>query len=428
MKEILERHINNILTTLQIKETVEVYDCTIDVLPEWTKQIQLTHEFLISCNDITEKQKLQAFIGKTIFQFQNYNYWFEGDRTNEEEQVVTDNIDEETNCSINYLKTNTQLPAWLDDYIFKQLNAEYAPNFQKFDLNLDLTKDENLKYLGTYFPRSYAESFCIFDNIFQNNNYIDALHDKKSINILSVGCGTGGDLIGLLTVVVKYCSKISDINIWTLDGNIEALSIAGKIIEKFKVQFSRKINVKTIHLAFESVSDINDYHIGNIKFDFILSFKLLNEIIALGQGKFDNSYYTFIHKFAPMLSDSGLCVLLDVTTKSKHTTYNPILLNRQVNQALKELTRYKTLLPISCELYGDNCNLDCFCQKTFTVTHSNHINDKSKVAYRVIAHIDLKTKIVNTDNQSRLLIYNDKVCPHTENNNYTEDAFLLNLH
>lgn len=426
MKEVLEKHINNILTTLQIKESVEIYDCIFDVLPEWTKHIQLTHEFLICCNDITEKQKLQAFIGKTIFQFQNYNYWFEGDRTSEEEQVVTDDIDENTNYKINYLKTNTQLPAWLDDFIFKQLNAEYAPNFQKFDLNLDLTKEENLKYLGTYFPRSYAESFCIFDNIFQNNNFQNTLYDKKSINILSVGCGTGGDLIGLLTVIVKYCSKISDINIWALDGNIEALSIAGKIIEKFKVQSSRKINIKTIHLAFDSISDINDYHIGNIKFDFILSFKLLNEIIAIGKGQFDNSYYTFIHKFAPMLSDNGLCVLLDVTTKSKHTTYNPILMNRQVNQALKELTRYKTLLPISCELYGDNCNFDCFCQKTFTVTHSKRINDKSKVVYRVIAHNDLKTNIISTDYQSRLLIYNDKVCPHTENKNYTEDAYLLN--
>ena len=426
MKNALENHINNILTTLQIKESVEIYDCIFDVLPEWTKHIQLTHEFLICCNDITEKQKLQAFIGKTIFQFQNYNYWFEGDRTSEEEQVVTDDIDENTNYKINYLKSNTQLPSWLDDFIFKQLNAEYAPNFQKFDLNLDLTKEENLKYLGTYFPRSYAESFCIFDNIFQNKNYRDTLDDKKSINILSVGCGTGGDVIGLLTVFVKYCSKISDINIWTLDGNIEALSIAGKIIEKFKVQSSRNINVKTIHLAFDSISDINDYHIGNIKFDFILSFKLLNEIIAIGKGQFDNSYYTFIHKFVPMLSDNGLCVLLDVTTKSKHTTYNPILMNRQVNQALKELTKYKTLLPISCELYGDNCNFDCFCQKTFTVTHSKHINDKSKVVYRVIAHNDLKTNIIRPDYQSRLLIYNDKVCPHTENKNYTEDAYLLN--
>ena len=79
---------------------------------------------------------------------------------------ITLSLYPEMENKINYLKTNTQLPSWLDDFIFKQLNAEYAPNFQKFDLNLDLTKEENLKYLGTYFPRSYAESFCIFDNIF----------------------------------------------------------------------------------------------------------------------------------------------------------------------------------------------------------------------------------------------------------------------
>ena len=69
-----------------------------------------------------------------------------------------------TSSKIKLLKTNTRLPIWLDDYIFKTLKAQYSPNHERFDFNLDLSESDILKYLGTYFPRSYGESFCIFDN------------------------------------------------------------------------------------------------------------------------------------------------------------------------------------------------------------------------------------------------------------------------
>ena len=425
MKHSLEKHISEILAALQISTPFAVYKCNEDILPEWTIHIPLTHEFLICCDGCSERKKLEKFTGKKINGYNNYSYWFEGDKllTEKKDEIVY--ADEKTSVKVDYLKTDTRLPFILDDFIYKRLNAEYAPDFQRFEHNLDLTKEDNLKYLGTYFPRSYSESFCIFDNVFQNKNYQKAFSENKSLNILSIGCGSGGDVIGLVTAIEKYFPQITELNIWAFDGNVDALSIFEKIIRKINDQSLKIITLKTINSTINSIREIDIPNISYQKFDFILSFKFICEIIVYGKGKLDNSYYDFVQKFVPMLSDNGLCVVLNVTTKSEHTTYNPILMNRQVNQALRELTQYKTLLPVPCGLYYNECYTDCFYQKTFSVTHAKHTNDKSKVAYKVIGNTSFVELIENKDISSKLLIDNDKCCPFTENFQKSEDAFLL---
>ena len=146
----------------------------------------------------------------------------------------------------------------------------------------------------------------------------------------------------------------------------------------------------------------------------------------MGKGQLEHSYYDFVMKFLPLLSENGLCILLDVTTKPKHTTYNPILMNKQVNQALNELQNYSTLIPTPCSKYSKICNYDCFHQKTFTVTHSKHSNDKSRVAYRVLVSQQLKKKINLNVKNSKQLINSEKICPFTEKGMFTLDAYLLN--
>lgn len=80
MKQGLGKYISDIFATLQITVPFELYNCDVDNLPEWTKQIQLTHEFLVCCEEITDRQRLQTFMGKNVFEFENYVYWFEGER------------------------------------------------------------------------------------------------------------------------------------------------------------------------------------------------------------------------------------------------------------------------------------------------------------------------------------------------------------
>jgi len=386
MKQDLKKHIKEIFNSLKITVPFQVFDCNVDILPKWTTNIQLTNEFFVCCQDLSLKQRLQVFTGRNIFENGKYIYWFEGERILTIEQPEKNEIKTNIkNESIDYLKTETRLPNFLDDLIFNHLNAIYAPDFERFDYNLDLTKDEVLKYLGTYFPRSYAESFCIFDNIFQNSVYNHIIFNKKSLNILTIGTGTGGDIIGLLTAIEKHFHIVSEINVWALDGNNEALSVLRQIIDNFNDQTSKSVKLKTLESVFNSISDFQCKEITDNKFDFILSFKLICEIITMGEGKLDNSYYDFVHKFLPMLSNK----------------------------------------PLPCSVYSKSCYFNCFQQKTFTVTHTKHTKDKSKVAYRIISNVDLVNKISPFEKDSKYLINKDKICPYSEKNKEFKDAYFL---
>ena len=433
MKVELSKHISEIFISLQISTSFEVYDCKKDILPKWAEQLQLTHEFLICCDSKVEIKRLQSFLGKPIFEIGNQLYWFDGNRTREIELTDGDIASDDPEDDIDYLKTRTVLPAWLDDFIFDQLNAEYSPDFKKFDYNLDLTKEENLKYLGTYFPRSYSESFCIFDNILQNANYQDALSENKSLNILSVGCGTGGDIIGLLTTIIKYFHNVSDIIIWAIDGNEDALVVLEKIIEQFRFQTSKTIKLHILKQIFPSVVDIDIQRIKEQKFDFILSFKMICEIISTGSDSNNNSYFDFVMKFAPLLTSKGLCVLLDVTTKTEHNTlFNPVLMNWQVNQALFKLEVFQTLLPLPCNFYERDCVEQCFSQQKFQVTHKQKTNDISKVCYRIIGRVKFISGIVNCRKNVKCAIQINKrsmravYCPHSSGEEIIDGFKLIN--
>jgi hypothetical protein len=239
------------------------------------------------------------------------------------------------------------------------------------------------------------------------------------LDILSVGCGTGGDLTGLITVIEKYCPKISEINVWALDGNTVALSILEKVIEKFGIQHSKNITLKTVKSVFNSIADIDTQQINEQTFDFILSFKMICEIISTGEGIRDNSYYDFVMKFAPMLSNESLCVLLDVTTKTEHNnTFNPILMNKQVNQALQELKDYQTLLPLSCSQNEKICEEQCFTQQKIYVSHKRKTNDISKVSYRVIVKTALVNMLITDKDTAKYVLQRDgqsidKFCPYS---------------
>ena len=58
-----------------------------------------------------------------------------------------------------FRKSKTVLPHWLDKTIFNEHGAIYAPEHVRYEYNLKLNSEELKVYLGTYFPRSYAEMF-----------------------------------------------------------------------------------------------------------------------------------------------------------------------------------------------------------------------------------------------------------------------------
>ena len=112
------------------------------------------------------------------------------------------------------------LPTWLDTIIFDDLSASYCR--QKKDMVvLEWNRDDVKKYLGTYFPRSYAEAFCIFGDFFSKEKNV--YENCQELSIFDFGCGTGGEIIGFIMAVKKQLPNIKKISIKALDGNSYAL-------------------------------------------------------------------------------------------------------------------------------------------------------------------------------------------------------------
>ncbi|MGE0077650.1 MAG: hypothetical protein AB7S48_07310 [Bacteroidales bacterium] len=246
-------------------------------------------------------------------------------------------------------------------------------------------------YLGTYFPRSYGESFCVFDNIFENECY-SSLATKEEINILDIGSGTGGNLMGLLVAINKYSLAIKNVNILALDGHSNALIVLSDFVEEFSKRTTFTITLKTECQSIHTTKDLE--WIKDSQYDFIMSSKMGCELIAEGNTDF---YYDLTTFSLPRLSQVGLFLLLDVTTKVG-TTFNPILMNLQANRAINELSGFKTLIPISCGEFEKECSGNCFTQRTFSISHSIKKNDKTKVTYRIMTNSCFANKIHVFDN------------------------------
>jgi SAM-dependent methyltransferase len=354
--------------------------------------------------------KLSNLISKSVYQKKDkgktFLFWLEGfncdlrKEDGRDQAIITDEI------LIDKIKSDTRLPIWLDSYIFEDLHAKYEPDFRKFDYNLEHSTYDLLIYLGTYFPRSYAESFCIFDDIFSNETFNKEIRSKDELNILDIGCGTGGNLIGLLTAIKKHFSCVSTINVYAIDGNPDALKILESILNHFSFNYKFKINHTIFAETFKAVDEISET-ISRIQcesFDFIMSFKTMVEIISKGNGRTNNSYLRWLNLVSDLLISNGLALIADVTTKTDCSDYLPLLLNEQSRIFAKSKPEYKILSPRSCNCYSNLCTNSCFSQHEFSVSHSNKINDVSRIAYKIIGRSNFVDKVLIGRKKGKFII------------------------
>lgn len=323
---------------------------------------------------------------------------------------------------------NFELPSFIDQYIFNRLGAKYAPDFEKFNKNLEHNKKEILEYLGTYFPRSFTESHLIFKNIFENQTIFKCFQKQDDINILDIGSGTGGNLSGLLYSFIERFGTNYNFNIFVVDGNQEALQILEKIVQKFQLKYGLRISIRSNYITFETIYDLYQEvkeHF-EFKFDFIISSKMINEIIVEDR----NAYYDFQEYFIEELKDQGLLTLIDVTAKIKEWDYIPIILNKQTNKFITNYKEdYKTLIPTSCSEHETNCTHNCFSNQLFSLTHSNKQSDFSKITYRVIGKIEFVENILSDIKVADIVGKTENGYKYCQciTNNLNENAFELNI-
>lgn len=429
-------YVEKVFSALGISGRFIVIDLKNNTIPPWVKPSQPTNEFLVATTCVAFKNKLKRFLFKPVYEQEGVLYWFDGEPLGESfaprhEQDVGNSTGKETitECIENpyQLKTSTRLPLWLDNLIYEDCKARWESDPHKFEANLLSSLSDNLVYLGTYFPRSYADAFCIFENLFSVDAYKAILDKKESLNILSIGCGTGGDAIGLMTGLVKHFSHLKNINFYAIDGNDFALDLFKKVFDRFceVSKIDSHLFVKREVIEDFSKIELDPWSVEG--FDFILSSKMIGEVISAGKGSLDNSYYIFGKRFLPELSIDGVCLILDVTTKPSHSSlFYPQLMSEQLNRLIREEMTFKIISPLCCSKYSNQCyDTKCFQQKEFSISHSKKLGDKCRVSYRIIARQELVDHILVIDGDQRMSVSETNVCSFTRDFDTEVDPYVL---
>ena len=404
LKNELANHASRIINTLfkGVEKNVHVFDLA-DVKELFaSKGFILTHQRLVTAefeNARSQVEKLSRFLCKEVRAInERLVFWEDGEGV-----VAPSDTERQSSTSkqpLKFRKSKTVLPHWLDKCLFDGMNAIYAPEHSRYEYNLDLNSEELKVYLGTYFPRSYAELFCIADNLFHHSELKKSVQNKCSIRILDYGCGTGGELIGLLTALAKHISKPLDIEVLACDGSELALDALTRIVSHCAENSCHHIRLKCQKKVIANESDLKVDDIDG-RFDFILCDKMACELLS-HKVVMSEVYAKIAATLCPLLSETGFFVFLDVTTKDdSQKFFYPQLMNCELNQFTSRHSEYATLLPLSCGK-NERCTERCFMQQTFLVSHSHKSKDESRVCYRVITRRQFRDQLLQniSDNLS----------------------------
>lgn len=371
------------------------------VYPSFMKHIN--HEFVVLLKGRIapdQEKRLYRFLQKDMARMSDgILYWQTGERivSQTEEGTLEDNPNIEESASIPSDGTlaDVDLPNWLDRYLFFDLGAKYSPNHSRFEYNLNLNTGEIKVYLGTYFPRSFVEVKSIFEEFSQNSNYLSLVGERTSVSILDLGCGTGGDLFGLLSFLEKYEPSLKSVKLLAIDGSQMALRFFEKIMAEFKKHSRLKIDYRIGPVFIESENDLNLISdVLSDKYDLILSCKAICEMLAKRRIK-NKAYKQTASMLSSKLTDKGIMLIEDVTIKSPATEkFIPYMLNAELNEFVSENDEFATIYPTACKDKESKCINGCFFKKEIRVTHSAKNNDISKIIYRIIGKKPFAENIV----------------------------------
>ena len=436
-----------------LKQVLKREDCNILILYSQDAQslfetygITLSHKYLITVDAEgigASCQKLSRFMNHEVRAMNpNFVYWEDGEplsiehhqeKKPEAEEVHLTPTAGENRPKLSFRKSKTTLPHWLDKKIFNEHNAIYSPEHERYEYNLDLNEEELKVYLGTYFPRSYAEMFCIVDNLLQNQRLAEFVQGKECINVLDCGCGTGGEIMGLITALAKHLPQVN-VNVTAIDGNAGSLALLNELIESIP---SRNVHVRlsTICQTFNTREDLDKLANGKKDYHFVLCDKMICELISK-QILPGDAYATVANMLTSHIHDDGLLIILDVTTKDEHTgLFYPQLMNNSINDFVRNSRGIETLLPLSCAC-NEDCKDLCFMQQTFSVSHSHKTADESRVCYRVLCRKHVKDAVlqnINTIGTAHVIHpikfqQNDEsaICRQTKDNQTIIDSFNIN--
>ena len=289
------------------------------------------------------------------------------------------------------------LPQWLDTIIYDKFEAIYEPRPHDVVYNPNQPYDFVKLYLGTYSPRSFAEAYCIVEELFHNSVYTNAYIEFEEINILDFCCGTGGEILGMISILQSRLPNLKRINIDAVDANPDSIRFLHHLIDELDGidDITVEIHINPQCLFIDSDQDLVDLiNLFNMKYDYILSFKALNEFVQSNTFPEDNIYSKIAECFLTLLSPCGVFILSDITTKHNESNrFYPLIMNSGLNNFLRSNEAYKSIVPHACYYMEEICD-GCYMQKTFTVSHSRKKDDITRIAYRVLCQADFANSVM----------------------------------
>lgn len=264
------------------------------------------------------------------------------------------------------MNNSVRLPQWLDNYIFGELGAKYCPRHSDMT-NIDDDREKTLNYLGTYFPRSYAEAYCIFGDFFGMQK--PSLLMKEEVCIFDFGCGTGGEIVGLMDQLAHHSQTLKRVKIYAFDGNQKALRMCEDIVGRMVGRIT--VEMKPIPVMIEDFYDMSvlEKVIGG-RLDIFISFKAICEFVSKERFERGNAYSHVLKTFLPKLSEDGIMLIDDVTTYS------------DVSKEWLPKMMDTAVLSQPCHLFHRNVGYN----QPIYVSHSHKSDDVSKVAWRLITY------------------------------------------
>lgn len=241
---------------------------------------------------------------------------------------------------------------FLERMILEPAGARYNPDWKKARENLENSHDENLDYLGTYFPRTVLESAIIFEHLMRTMPSVKKmLAERDVIRVLNFGCGTGGELLGFLIALGwEFNWELPAVEVDAIDGNEDALGMMQDIMHLCRDKWDFDLRVRTVtHKAEKS-----GFAPANVKlrddYDVLVTSKCLGELNAVSQTPFLDFACEFFDSIAP----EGLIVMMDVTSRQPHNRGNDwtnLQMTGEFDTHRLQFRKhgFRTLFPLVCD-------------------------------------------------------------------------------
>jgi hypothetical protein len=315
-----------------------------------------------------------------------------------------------------------ELPAQLQEFISTEIGWEYNPRMDGARCCRNMTARE---YMGTYFPRSFVESYKIFELLLKNEYICKCLCKKNEINMIDIGSGTGGNLLGIFWFLKEkgFFNRDRDFVIYlrSIDRDNEGLQIQKKLIEQF---FGSYIAADYTLKDFSSAQDLSGFLKNHLKrqgqvYDIMMCSKFINEFYTRESDyELNKGLYGEIVRIAEnFLSDDGVLIMIDVTSPSfrPHGAFLPEIMSKEINEALNDPEcGISHIQPLSCAFFQAKCTepQKCFPQVTYEVKYNipNFMNlcKPTKICFRVLTKRKFANKVLYSQREQTGYIIAEK--------------------